>query len=165
MLHGLLRYSTGFFAGRHLHQVCVELLQLGGSCDSKQVSSFVDYAKKILALRQPRVLSLGRVCKPVLIFTDGAWENGVGGIGVVVADTASGERWVLSGQVPQRLIDQKKVGDQLICQIELFVAVWTRMRMRALLRDRRSIWWIDNEAARHCLIKGVSPIDYAVFGA
>ena len=28
VLHGLLRYSTGFFAGRHLHQVCSELIQL-----------------------------------------------------------------------------------------------------------------------------------------
>ena len=31
VLHGLLRYSCGFFAGRHLQQVCMELLQFGSS--------------------------------------------------------------------------------------------------------------------------------------
>ena len=29
VLHGLLRYSCGFFAGRHLQQVCMEIVQLG----------------------------------------------------------------------------------------------------------------------------------------
>lgn len=46
VLHGLLRYSTGFFAGRQLHQVCAELLQLGDSADSRRLSSFVDYADR-----------------------------------------------------------------------------------------------------------------------
>ena len=28
ILHGLLRYATGFFAGKHLHQVCAEVMAL-----------------------------------------------------------------------------------------------------------------------------------------
>ena len=31
VLHGLLRYSCGFFAGKHMQQVCMEVLQLGRS--------------------------------------------------------------------------------------------------------------------------------------
>ena len=31
-----------------------------------------------------------------------------------------------------------------------------RWQLGEWLSGRRSIWWVDNEAARHCLIKGVS---------
>ena len=29
VLHGLLRYACGFFAGRNLHQVCAEIMAMG----------------------------------------------------------------------------------------------------------------------------------------
>ncbi|CAJ1408832.1 unnamed protein product [Effrenium voratum] len=159
VLHGLMRYSVGFFAGRHLHQVCAELLQMGGSNDAEQVASLVDYAVSILSISKPREISIGREKRPLVIFTDGAWDNGVGGLGVVVVDTATDERLVLSGSVPQKLINywKVKVGEQLICQIELFAVLWARWRFRDLIRDRRTIFWIDNESARFSLIKGVSP--------
>eukprot|EP00438_Fugacium_kawagutii_P005382 Skav230419 [mRNA] locus=scaffold726:5721:6758:- [translate_table: standard] len=158
VLHGLLRFSTGFFAGRHLHQVCSELLQLAGS-DPRQLGSFVDYASTTLAMCRPRTLTVGFEKRPILIFTDGAWDDGTSGLGVVVIDTASDFRAVLSGCVPDKLLDnwRKSVGEQLICQIEFFAILWTRWRFRDLMKDRRSIWWVDNEAARFGLIKGISP--------
>ena len=47
-------------------------------------------------------------------------------------------------------------GEQLICQIELFAMVALRWQLGELLKGRRSIWWVHNEAARYCLIQGVS---------
>eukprot|EP00438_Fugacium_kawagutii_P032730 Skav219779 [mRNA] locus=scaffold3701:23251:24324:+ [translate_table: standard] len=159
ILHGLLRYSVGFFAGRHMHQVCAKLIQLGGCVDKRQLTSFVDYTIATLSQCRPRSLKCGVEKRPVLIFTDGSWDNGVGGIGTVLIDTANNYRVVLSGTISQQLLEHWKtlVGEQLICQVELFVVLWTRWRFRDLLCQRRSLWWIDNESARYGLIKGVSP--------
>lgn len=159
VLHGLLRFSTGFFAGRQLHQVCAELLQIGGSNNATQLVSFVDYATTILSQCRPRTLQVGREVRPILVFTDGAWENNHSGLGVVLIDTASNYRVVLGGQVPRRLLEHWSalVGEQLIAQIELFAVLWTRWRFRDLLHNRRTIFWIDNESARFGLIKGISP--------
>ena len=49
------------------------------------------------------------------------------------------------------------VGEFLICQIELYVLVLVRWQFCELLHNRRTLWWIDNDAARFCAIKGLSP--------
>ena len=40
------------------------------------------------------------------------------------------------------------VGEHLICQIELFAVLGVRLHLRQELRQRRVIFWIDNESAR-----------------
>eukprot|EP00435_Cladocopium_sp_Y103_P058430 s153_g20.t1 len=162
VLHGLLRYACGFFAGRNLHQVCAEVLAFGLSKDrgrSKNLADFCDYASDTLRGCKPRKIVAGGEKRPILIFTDGAWENDIGGIGAVVVDTASNERSVFSGRVPQCLIEKWRhlVGEQLICQIELYAMVALRWSLALKLKDRRVIWWVDNEAARYATIKGMSP--------
>ena len=74
------------------------------------------------------------------------------GLGSVVVGTLN------QGLLPDPLRDKwvQEVGDQIICQIELFAMVALRWQLGAFRHERRSIWWVDNEAARHCLIKGVS---------
>ena len=120
----------------------------GFAQDGRAVTDFCNYALKSLADCSPRVLVASAVQSPILIFTDGAWENRTATLGAVVIDTWDGSCQVLHGLLPDVLRDLwlREVGDQLICQIEL--GKW--------LAGRRSIWWVDNEAARHCLIKGVS---------
>eukprot|EP00435_Cladocopium_sp_Y103_P010287 s5853_g2.t1 len=162
VLHGLLRYACGFLAGRNLHQVCAEVMSFGNSSSQgrlKNLVDFCDYATECLNRAQPRVLTSGGEKRPLLVFTDGAWEGDRAGIGAVVVDTATGLRWVWSGVVPDELIAKWRhcVGEQLICQIELYAMVALRWMQRSLFKDRRSIWWIDNEAARYSVIKGISP--------
>ena len=51
VLHGLLRYSCGFFAGKHMQQVCVEVLQLGKSITLQsrgRLEEFCQYAANCL---------------------------------------------------------------------------------------------------------------------
>ena len=76
-----------------------------------------------------------------------------------MVDTATGERRVFSGVVPSALLKQweQLVGDQLICQIELYAMVALRWMLKDTLVNRRTIWWVDNEAARFSVIKGQSP--------
>ena len=161
ILHGLLRYATGFFAGKHLHQVCAEVMALGSGAANRRLrdlTDFCDYATSALNSSKPRVLSAFSERRPVLIFTDGAWENQIAGIGAAVIDLATKQRWVLAGRVPQVLLDrwQNLVGDQLICQVELYVMVAVRWLFRDLLKERRSLWWVDNDATRFAIIKGLS---------
>ena len=161
VLHGLMRYACGFFAGRQLHQVCNEAITLcrrGTLRDAGRISSFCDYANTTLKACRPRILNTQFARESILIFTDGSWEDPYAGIGGVVIDTLSGWRAIYSGELPASLRDKWRVdvGDQLICQIELFAAVAIRFHLAKFLHNRRSIWWIDNEAARFSLIKGLS---------
>lgn len=125
---------------------------------SKDLSSLCDYAVSTLKASRPRTLTAFSEKRPILIFTDGAWEQNRGGLGAVVIDMATGEKWVLAGLVPQQLLDRwsELVGDQLICQIELYAMVTLRWMFKERLNGRRSIWWVDNDAARFALIKGLS---------
>ena len=164
VLHGLLRYSCGFFAGRHMQQVCAEVLHLGRSVSLQsrgRLEEFCQYATACLESCKPRKIHAGGDLRPVLIFTDASWESQVGGLGAVVIDTAGGRVAIYSGQVDDSLKHHwmKEIGDHLICQLELYVMVSLRWSLRSLLRDRRTIWWVDNEAARYSLIKGQSGSD------
>eukprot|EP00435_Cladocopium_sp_Y103_P026667 s2745_g6.t1 len=159
---GGLRYACGFFAGRNLHQVCAEVMSYGMAKTggrNRDLGNFCDYAADTLRNCRPRKLQAGGERRPILIFTDGAWEKEVAGLGAVLIDTATGERHVWSGRVPEPLVKAWKhlVGEQLICQIELYAMVALRWALKDLLKDRRTIWWVDNEAARYATIKGLSP--------
>ena len=93
----------------------------------------------------------------MVIFTDGSWEGNFAG--AVIIDVSTGLRLVCKCTVPEHLLEKWKVtlGDNLICQIELFVIVLIRWQFKDLFCRRRSIWWMDNDPARFCTIKGLSP--------
>lgn len=161
ILHGLLRYSCGFFAGKHLQQVCMELLRLGQHRTLQtngRLDELCDYAKSCLMKCRPRVLSASGERRPILIFTGASWEANKGGLGAVVVDTADNRTVVYSGEVSESLKRKwtDEAGDHVICQLELFAMVSLRWGLKHLLHNRRVIWWVDNEAARFALIKGQS---------
>ena len=95
--------------------------------------------------------------KPVVIFTDGAWEDGEATAGAVLVKDELRSAFAIN--VPKILIDHwlKHAGTQIISQIELWALVALRWHQRELLRDRRVIEWIDNESARICSLKATSP--------
>ncbi len=63
------------------------------------------------------------------------------------------------GTVPSAMVKawQATAGEQIMCQIEMYAALLVRFRYRDLLLNRPCIFFIDNEAARIALLKGVSP--------
>ena len=72
VLHGLLRHSCGFFAGKHMQQVCMEVLQLGKSISSQsrgRLEEFCQYASSCLEACKPRRIRAGGQLKPILILT------------------------------------------------------------------------------------------------
>ena len=162
IIHGLMRYACGFFSGKYLHQVCMEVMAIssgGGRKSFAEVSSFCEYAISMLRSATPRCIEVGFEKGPILVFTDGCWEKGHAGIGAVVIDLVTQKAVVCQGVVPSSLLDgwKKLVGEHLICQIELYVMVILRWQFQSWFRNRRTIWWVDSDAARYCLIKGLSP--------
>ncbi|CAJ1406642.1 unnamed protein product [Effrenium voratum] len=124
----------------------------------RRLSPFTDCSDTPVAILQD-VSS----CKPVQTSSDGAWKNRQtrntsGGIGAVVVDQATDTRRVLSGEVPCELAElwSESVGLQAICEVELLAVVALREILGESLRDRRVIFWVDNESARFGLIKGIS---------
>ena len=96
----------------------------------RNLGDFCDYAAQTLKDCKPRELFAGGERRPVSIFTDGCWEQGHAGVGAVVVDLATGCKRIWAGAVPSKLLDKWAgiVGDQLICQIELYAMValrWT----------------------------------------
>ena len=107
ILHGLLRYACGFFAGRHLFQVCAEVMALGSGHSKgsrRNLKDFCQYAAQALSSCKPRRLVANSERRPILVFTDGSWEDGHAGLGAAIVDTADGSSWVMSGQVPEALL-------------------------------------------------------------
>ena len=106
----------------------------------RDLTDFCDYAAEALQGSRPRILSVFCEKRPVLVFTDGAWENQAAGIGAVLIDTATNMRWVLAGEVPQQLLDkwQPLVRDQLVCQVELYTMVVIRWMFKDFLNHQRA---------------------------
>lgn len=121
-----------------------------------ELASLCSYAKAMLCEQKPRVHTISEPCQPVLIFTDGAYENGVATAAAVVITGSSRLAYVVT--VPQALVELwiKTAGDQIISQVELWALVSVRFCLRHKLQGRRIIEWIDNEAARMSAIKANS---------
>ncbi|CAJ1350568.1 unnamed protein product, partial [Effrenium voratum] len=149
-VHGLLRYASGHFAGRQLG--------LEGSPNPTKLKNVCSKAVSLLQKGKPRVIPAQLDERPVIVFTDGSWENHQGGMGAVVVDMATGAGHVLEGTVPLELASfwSETVGEQAICEVELLAVVALREVMGAAWLNRRVIIWIDNESARFGLIKGIS---------
>ena len=123
------------------------------------VSAALNRAVNNLEMSNPRVIRKGTLNdKPLLIFTDGAWENGNASWGVFIHDCNDGASTVAGGIVPQVIINFWKtvVGEQLICQIELWPILLIRHKLTTLVSGRKIVWFIDNEPSKEGLIRGFS---------
>ena len=160
VLQGLLQYASGFYAGRSLKHASHILARIVGGLHFSpwDLSDFCKHTVSLLRHENPRILSCTMVTDIIHLFTDGAWEGGVAGIGLAAHDCFSGCGWVFHGHVPDSLLASWKaeIGEQLICEIEMFAVLATMMQLNAFLSSRRTVWWIDNDATRSVIIKGAS---------
>ena len=140
-LHGLLNFATGYFSGRALRYACFKIFGLveKGESRSKPLKKWCEEVLVLLRSVQPRTIPVAINTRTVLIFTDGAWENGIGGLGAVLLDETTGSKLVVQDKVHQSLLDlwADQVGEQLICQIELLAMVLVRWQWMRELHNRR----------------------------
>ena len=108
---------------------------------------------------EPRILNCSGLAASVLIFTDAAYEDGLATWGCVVIDPLTDTSEVSGGAIPEKLVScwQQLAGQQVITQAEAFAVLLARKSYELLVRQRKVIFFVDNEDARYALIHGSSP--------
>lgn len=159
-IQGLLNFAVGFFTGKALKHLVAAFMPYADhqtSAKVEELKALCAYAKSMLTALGPRLHTLNGERRPVLIFTDGAWESGSATAGAILVDGSF--RIGCTIVVPDNLVKHwlEHAGDQIISQIELWAVVAIRWFFRWKLEGRRLISWVDNEAARISAIKASSP--------
>ena len=162
-IHGVLNYATGFFVGHGLRMSAWAFAKLSTnpvSLRPQDLSLLCRYTCKRLKSLKPCVWSRPSMSASVIVFTDGAFEDGRATWGAVVLDPLTGAAFVYHGVVPKSLLNSWLEGSdhkQCVSQVESYATLLVRYAFVETLRSRCAIFFIDNEAARFSLIKGSSP--------
>ena len=162
VIHGNLNFALSFVLGYTLKVPARAFAALSTeSCKphKRQVASLCDWARSVLSVLSPREVRPGGRLEPVLVFTDAAYEDDVATWGIVLLDPVSGVRTALGGKIPTSLVSLwRELGSQQVITLaEAFAVLLARVELRQCIKDRRVIFFVDNEGARYSLIKGSSP--------
>ena len=116
-----------------------------------------------LQVSAPRTLRLDDPAPPILIFGDRCCEEAFQGVGAIVYDrkTSTFECFGLALRQPVVQKLYKATGsDQVIAQLEIIPVLLATWCWSELFADagRRCMYFIDNDSARHALIRGYSPV-------
>jgi hypothetical protein len=161
-LHGLLNFAGGFVMGSALKPASRAIAK----CLARDVDNPLEGAKRAAALAitilqgsEPKLVHCGHAVPPLLVYTDGAYEQGAATWGVVVLDPVTGDKWQASGSVPEKLKKRwlEKAGSQIICEIEAYAVALAIFGLRASVADRNVLVFIDNEPCRVGMVKRTSP--------
>ena len=161
-MHGLLNYASGFFLGNSLKtasRAFSNLISGARTAEGDEVVKLCEFTTRMLDLLQPRSWNCWGDDRPILVFTDGAFEDPEGTWGAVIFDPSSDTTSTFAGRVSETLMDgwKKLAGEQIICQIEAYAVLLVRHHFKLQWKNRKAIFFVDNEAARFSLIKGSSP--------
>ena len=160
-LAGKLQYSSAQVFGQSAKPAVRVIRQRADSTNgSWELSPELDFAlafvKDFLFTAPPRLVRVDFSDEPVLVFTDGSSE--LQHLWGAVCFLGNGPPVVAGGEVPKELSDfwLAEVGDQIICQVELFPVLLLKQVLRSRLAGRRVCFYIDNDPARDGLISGAS---------
>ena len=161
VIAGLLQYATGNALGvtlRLCSRACSSMAAGKRTPTSDDFKRLCDWMCKIISSVQPRIIKVALKTKPIIVFKDASWDGEIARWGFVVADPNDAVRLVFGGIIPDELVQHwiRQVGQQIICEAEIFAAVLSRWYLSNHYNNCRSIFWIDNDAARLALIKSVS---------
>ena len=169
VLTGLLNFASGFYAGRELRHVCHEFNQMlnqDRESLAARLEELVRQTQECIKVTPPRVLSCTASRRPILVWTDGAWEAGIASVGAVIYDTLTKKARVMGQKVEDEIVrswtkpaacDLEQA--QVISQVELFAMVCCREIFKHDWKSRRILMFVDNEAARFSAVKGGSVSD------
>ena len=165
-MHGKLQFSQAQVFGRAalpaVREVSHRSHQPGNAFAlTPRLRKALEYLKAFLRSAPPRTVSACDQVTNLIIFSDGAFENGSATWGFFIFDAATSEAIVSGGSVPDALIKHwlTTVGEQIITQVELFAVLAARIHLADTCRSRKTVYYIDNDAARFSLIRGLSDSD------
>ena len=141
-LQRLLNFAVSFYLGRsmkHLVSAFMPFADKPQNFNASDLESLCLYTKTMLLEQKPRVHSVLNVGRPVVIFTEGAWEDGIATAGAVLVD--GDVRLAFQLEVPQNLVEHwlTNAGEQIISQVELWGLVMLKWSRRDHLLNRRVI--------------------------
>ena len=159
-IQGHLNFASGFYMSRSLKFVFNKFDEAARQVDiwRSHLSELCELTIILMAAMPPREFTAEAMRVPHLVFTDGAWEQGEATAGLFVYDAEQNQIFTQAILVPDIPIDiwKQEVGEQLICQIELFAFLAVRFCYADRMHNRAVIAWIDNEAARFVASKGTA---------
>ena len=157
-LHGLLNFASGFVLGSALKPISRAYSRLAArpsSFGSHDILRVTELLKIVISNTKPRVFKVSDPARPLLIYTDGSYEDSVALWGAFVCDLQTGEKRVLSGKVPESIRRHWTivVGKQIICEIELFAFLCAKWYYGRRMNARKGFVFIDNSSALATLVK------------
>ena len=157
-LHGLLNFASGFVLGSALKPISRAYSRLAArpsSFGSHDILRVTELLKIVISNTKPRVFKVSDPARPLLIYTDGSYEDSVALWGAFVCDLQTGEKRVLSGKVPESIRRHWTivVGKQIICEIELFAFLCAKWYYGRRMNARKGFVFIDNNSALATLVK------------
>ena len=165
-LKGRLLYASGHTFGKCTQLACQLLHRFSGSGASVKVSAELVHATSealnLLRSSGPRKIDRWSDKPPILIFTDGAVEEGANLVthGALLLDPVSQKSLVFGDHVPKIFVDAwMRFGKrQVIAQTEIFPILVAKETWSDVIADRSVLWFLDNESAKMALIRNFSPI-------
>ena len=161
VIHGNLNFAMSFFLGHTMRIAARAFAALTmDSCKPApgQITDLCTWARGVLQFLAPKVIDPSGDPRPVVLFTDAAYEDDVATWGMVLLDPVTDTRTAVGGRVPDFLVQKWHAlgSDQVITLAEAFAALLARIVFRSYISQRRVLIFVDNEGARHCLIKATS---------
>ena len=101
VVHGNLNFALSFFLGKSLlvsARAFAHLTTEGHKASPEQIEQLCAWTHAMVGTLKPKRLDPEGVAKPVLFFTDAAYENGVATWGIVVIDPATEVRTALEAK-------------------------------------------------------------------
>eukprot|EP00435_Cladocopium_sp_Y103_P017022 s3000_g4.t1 len=165
-LKGRLLYAAGHTYGRCTQLACQILHRLSGSGPSIHVSVELVHATAealaVLVESKPRRIDAWSKCPPLLIYTDGAVEDGSAKVthGGLVIDPWKNQSFFFGDHVPSKFVQlwQRSGKKQVIAQAEIFPILIAKDTWRSIIAGRSVLWFLDNESARSALVRCYSPV-------
>ena len=163
---GRMLFATSHVFGK-CAQICTQLI--GQALKAARPEEARDHVLKaarlalqVLSEAGPRQVLRWGEAPPVLVFTDGACEDD-GALtthGAVLMDPATGVQEFFGDRVPDHLVQRWKGQGlkQLVFFAELLPVAVAKATWAHVLRNRLCIFFLDNEAARACLIRSFTPV-------
>ena len=127
---------------------------------SDEMSQGLQWLVEHFRSAKPRVVSGASLLPPIVIFTDGACEEAGTTIGGVIYEQHR-QPECFGAKLQERTIAKWRTRlnqEQVIGQAELFPLLVARLTWSDRLRNRRVLFFIDNEAARIGLVRSYSPV-------
>lgn len=162
VIHGKLNFAMGFYMGQSLKIAARAFAFLSSEkrCFNKRaLQDLCMWTNDLLTTLKPKDIHPGGTDKPVVIFTDAAYDDDVATWGVVLLDSETGLRTAAGGLIPDKLVRAwRGFGvEQVITLAEAYAVLLARIMFRETLVRRKVLYFVDNEGARYSLIKACSP--------